>query len=233
MGSSRLTGLILGIVLFCSGCNEEGTAPAKNAVRATNLYLEYQVWGDEERGEVTVLLQLRQKSNRGGTVKLGAPGFVALDGEVLSADSSRMGGVFYEARRPLEDFAGSHKLTVTDESGAEVSESFVFTPFTLATPLRERVRRKDLVLTLAGLEKEDKLRVTLVDTVFSTEDINEVVPVVNGRLHITPQQLKGVATGPVTLLLFKEEEGPVSNPGIRGGTMAVTYGLMRAFELVD
>lgn len=228
-----MTGLILGIVLFCSGCTEEGKAPAKNAVRATNLYLEYQVWGDEERGEVTVLLQLRQKSNRGGTVKLAAPGSVALDGEALPADSSRRGGVFYEARRSVEDFAGPHKIIVTDESGAQVSETFEYTPFTLAAPLKERVGRKNLVLTLAGLAKEDTLRVTLVDTVFSTGDINEVVPVVDGRLHITPQQLKEVTTGPVTLLLFKEQEGPIANPGVRGGTRSVTYGLMREFELVD
>lgn len=195
--------------------------------------MEYQVWGDEGRGQVNVLLQLRQKNNRGKTVQLDPPGSVKLDGEVLRPDSSRMTGIFYEAHLPLAEFAGRHKIIVTGENGEQVVEEFEYTPFTLITPLEGRVGRQNLVLELSGLTNGDRVRVTMVDMEFSTQDINELVSVVNGRLPITPEQLKDVQGGPVTLLLFKEEERVLQNPAVRGGRMAVTYGLMREFELAD
>lgn len=223
----------LALGLLFAGCNEEGAAPAKNGISARDLYLEYQVWGDEARGQVNVLVQVRRRNNKGPTLRIDPPGFVKLDDEVLHPDSSRMTGIFYETQRPLEAFGGRHTLSVANGRDEPVSETFDYTPFTLVTPLEGRVRRDDLVLKLSGLKAEDRLRVTLVDTVFRTQDINELVPVVGGRLQLTAEQLREVESGPVTLLLFKEEDHPIENPALRGGKMAVTYGLMRAFELVD
>jgi hypothetical protein len=220
-------------MLLCLGCREEGKEPAKRGISAQNLFLEYQVWGDEERGMATVLLQLRQKNNNGKTVWLDSPGQVELDGEELLPDSSGMTGFFYETQRSLPEFAGRHTIIVTDETGKQVSEEFEYTPFTLATPLRGKIGKERLVLRISGLKKEDQLRVTLVDTVFYTPDINELMPVVNGRLQITPEQLSDVESGPVTLLLFKEEERRIQNPAVRGGKIAITFGLMREFELID
>lgn len=223
----------LALGLLFAGCNEEGAAPAKNGISARDLYLEYQVWGDEARGQVNVLVQVRRRNNKGQTLRINPPGFVKLDDEVLQPDSSRMTGIFYETQKPLEAFGGRHTLTVANAGDEPVSESFEYTPFILATPLEGRVGRGQLVLKLKGLKAEDKLRVTLVDTVFRTQDINELVPVVGGRLQLTAEQLRSVKSGPVTLLLFKEEDHRIENPALRGGKMAVTFGLMREFELVD
>lgn len=223
----------LALGLLFAGCNEEEAAPAKKGISARDLYLEYQVWGDEARGYVNVLVQVRRRNNRGQTIRMDPPGFVKLDDEVLQPDSSRMTGVFYETQKPLEAFAGRHTLTVAHAKDEQVSDEFEYTPFTLATPLEGRVRREGLVLKLNGLKADDKVRVTLVDTVFRTQDINELVPVVGGRLQLTAEQLREVKGGPVTLLLFKEEDRPIDNPALRGGKMAVTYGLMREFELAD
>lgn len=227
------TSLALSLVLLLAGCNTGEEAPAKRGISAENLFLEYQVWGDEERGHVNVLLQLRQRNSKGKTLRMDPPGFIKLDDEALQPDSSRMTGIFYESQKPLETFAGRHTITIGDGNKELVSEQFDYTPFTLATPLKGRVGRDALVLKLTGLKADDQVRVTLVDTVFRTQDINEVMPVVNGRLQITRQQLEDVKTGPVTLLLFKEEDRYLDNPTLRGGKMAVTYGLMREFELGD
>lgn len=224
---------ILGLALMGVGCKEEEKGPVKKGISSQSLFLEYQVWGDEEREYVTVLLQLRQKNNNGKTVKLNPPGFVELDGEVLQPDSSRMSGYFYEALKPLSEFAGRHKITVADENKEQVSEEFEYTPFRLASSIGERVGKEGLSLRLSGLKAEDRVRVILVDTVFSTPDINEMLPVVSGRLEISGELLTSVRTGPVTLLLFKEEDRRIYHPAVSGGKIAVTYGLKREFDLVD
>jgi hypothetical protein len=229
-GNPTLWSLVL--LLWCTACNEEAKEPVKTGVSAENLFLEYQVWGDEERGIATALLQLRQKNNNGKTVKLEQPGFVELDGEVLQPDSSRMTGFFYEVQKPLESFGGRHKITIQDENKDQVSEEFEYTPFTLSTPLGKRVRKQPFQLSLSGLKNEDRLRIILVDTVFNSPDINELVPVVNGRLQVTRELLQDVRTGPVTLLLFKEEDRRIQNPAVKGGKIAITYGLKREFDLV-
>src|SRR5215204_2069107 len=116
MTTGNLTSWTLAVLICCTGCSEVQREPVKNGISTESLFLEYQVWGDEERAYVTALLQLRQKNNKGKTVKLDPPGFVELDGEVLLADSSRMTGFFYEIQKPLEGFAGKHKITVQDEN---------------------------------------------------------------------------------------------------------------------
>jgi hypothetical protein len=229
----NLTLWMLGLVLYGAGCKEEDKGTVKKAFSTQSLFLEYQVWGDEEREYVTVLLQLRQKNNNGKTLKLEPPGFVELDGEVLQPDSSRLSGYFYEALKPLPDFAGRHKITVANENKEQVSEEFEYTPFKLTSHIRERVGKEGLSLALSGLKAEDRVRVILVDTVFSTPDINEMLPVINGRLEISGELLNSVKTGPVTLLLFKEEDRRIHHPAINGGKIAVTYGLKREFDLVD
>lgn len=229
----NLTLWILGLALWGSGCKEEEKAPAKKGLSGQSLFLEYQIWGDEEREYVTVLLQLRHKNNSGKTLKLNPPGFVALDGEALQPDSSRMSGYFYEALKPLPGFAGHHKITVVDENKEQASEEFEYTPFRLTSSIGDRVGKGGLSLRLSGLKAEDRVRVILVDTVFSTPDINEMLPVVDGRLQISAELLTSVRTGPVTLLLFKEEERRIHHPAVSGGKIAVTYGVKREFDLVD
>ena len=224
---------ILGLALWNVGCKEEEKGPVKKGISSQSLFLEYQIWGDEEREYVTVLLQLRQKNSNGKTIKLNPPGYVELDGVVLQPDSSRMSGYFYEVLQPLTEFAGHHTITVADENKEQVSEEFEYTPFRLTSSLGERVRKEGLSLRLSGLKAEDRVRVILVDTVFSTPDINEMLPVVDGRLQISGDLLTSVRTGPVTLLLFKEEDRRIHHPAVSGGKIAVTYGLKREFDLVD
>jgi hypothetical protein len=229
----NLTLWILSLALWGVGCKEEEKGPVKKGISSQSLFLEYQIWGEEEREYVTVLLQLRQKNSNGKTIKLNPPGSVELDGVVLQPDSSRMSGYFYEVLRPLTEFAGHHKITVADENKELVSEEFEYTPFRLTSSIGERVGKEGLSLRLSGLKAADRVRVILVDTVFSSPDINEMLPVVNGRLEVGPELLTSVYTGPVTLLLFKEEDRRIHHSAISGGKIAITYGVKREFDLVD
>jgi hypothetical protein len=73
----------------------------------------------------------------------------------------------------------------------------------------------------------------MIDTAFGTKDINELKTVKDGTVVISKQQLRAVANGPVTLQLIKEEERPLNNPAVKGGQIAITYGLSRDFNLKD
>ncbi len=73
----------------------------------------------------------------------------------------------------------------------------------------------------------------MIDTVFSTTDINRLDTLKNNEILIERLALRDVSSGPVSLLLFKEEEEQVYASELYGGKKMVTFGLKRELELVD
>jgi hypothetical protein len=205
---------------------------ARTTVAAEDVYLDYKVWAEEGREEVTCMLQFHEGGPEGASMALQAPAGVWLDGQELQSDSARLTGAYYELQQPLQAFAGEHTIVFKDGSGGEHREVFTFQPITLQTQIGERLKRGPLKLKLQGLGENDKVRVLMVDTAFTTNDINRVQPVQNGAITLQPDELRHVSTGPVTLYIIKEEERPVQKEG-RGGKISITYGLKRDFDLVD
>jgi hypothetical protein len=158
---------------------------------------------------------------------------VTLDGIALEGDSARLSGAFYESQQPLDGFAGTHTIVFKNAEGKEYKEEFRFQPFTVTNDLTGAVPRGEIELQLEGLAPTDYVRVLLTDTSFTTTDINEVDTVRNGRITISRAALRNVASGPVTLHLFKEEERRLKNAPAGGGLLSITYGLSREFDLVE
>ncbi len=142
-----------------------------------------------------------------------------------------MSGVYYEAQVPIDGFTGTHSIVFTTVDGKEYKEEFEFVPITLITDIPSIVSRRDLVLKLDGTKADDKLRVMITDTSFTTDDLNQVYSIENNTLNIQKQQLENIASGPVTLQIFKEEERLIKNGTKKGGRLTITYGLTREFEL--
>src|SRR5690606_2353425 len=97
--------------------------------------IEAKIWGDEEKEALTCLLQVRKIGPNGKAILLPAPASVALDGEVLEADSAGLSGVFYEKALRAEGFSGEHTLRFTSPEGTVYEQEFEFSRFRLADEL--------------------------------------------------------------------------------------------------
>lgn len=210
-------------------CREEDK---RGNIQRSDLYFDYKIWGEEDKEEVTVMLQFRLRGPEGTTIALEAPRTIQLDGDVLNMDSTRITGAYYEIQKLAASFAGIHTITFTDITKKQYLDTFRFLPFTLTTATGDSLVRDDIQLGITGLQDLAVVHVVLTDTSFTTNDISQIDTVRNGALLITRQSLKSVASGPVTLQLFKREEHPVTG-GRKGGHISVTYGLQREFELKD
>jgi hypothetical protein len=230
---NRITVFLIFLVLIISSCRSRHKKPAIDLNNDEGLYFDYQVWGDDEKGTITVMLQYRRGGPENKGIVLTAPAKVELDGKQLKADSSKMSGTWYESESTVDSFAGVHSIIFTDEEGNVYHEQFEFRPFTLRTKLGDTIHRTGLVLDLVNLDKEDYIRVIAIDTVFRSRGINELDTIKDGHLTVSKQLLKNLANGPVKMEFYKEEEKPVKNGGPAGGVLLITYAIKREFELAD
>ena len=213
------------LILFLSCNYEKG---ADDEVNPDTVYFDYKITGKEGDDNLTVLLQYRNGGEDGDAVSIGK---VIMDGEMLSADSTKMNGTFYELHKPIAEFAGKHSIVFTDINKKDYKEEFNFQPITLLTPIADTAQRIDLVFEFQGLETKDYIRVLMTDTSFVNNGINRVDAVINGRLVITKADLESLANGPVQLEFIREYAKPVKNGTAAGGKLQLTYSLKREFLL--
>jgi hypothetical protein len=223
--------LYFSIILFSFySCTDNEVSNIKD-VNPDAIFFEYKIRGEENDSNITVYLQYKRSGPNGTALILTEPAKAELDGEIISRDSAKLTGAFYEIRKPLDGFAGKHTILFTDIDDKQYSEEFVFQPFELKTKIPATLNRGPLAFDFEGLEDDDHLRVTLTDTSFMSKDINEIDTLKNGRLIIPENKLENLVDGPITLQLYKEIEKPVENGTRAGGRIVVSYGMRRVFEL--
>ncbi len=225
------TGSLIFAVLLLTSCNNNNEFDEGEDVNPKAVYLDYSITGEEENEDITCKFQFRTRGSEGAALVLNSPAKIELDGEQLTADSSKLGGAYYEIQKPLAAFTGKHIITYTDLSKKEFTEEFEFTPLSLVGDIPTVISRNDFSFQLEGLEPEDYVTVVITDTVFGSDGIHQIDTVKNGRLVIAPEQLQNLANGPITLILSKETEKPLKNPGVEGGKITTEYSLRREFEL--
>lgn len=217
-------------ILFLSSCSSNEIGNSKD-VNPDAVFFDYEIWVEEGKPDVTVNLQYRMGGPNGTTLVLDEPSKVTLDGEKLELDSAKFSGAYYEVQKPVASFTGKHSIVFTDLNNKEYREEFDFIPFALSPEVPATITRGNLVFYLNGLEPVDYIRVSLTDTSFTSDDINEVDTVKNGRLVISADRLSTLKNGPINLQFYKEFEKPVKNSTKEGGKLSITYGLKREFEL--
>jgi hypothetical protein len=215
------------LFVFVSACTNNPIGNKKE-IDPDAIFFDYMIRGDEDDSNVTLYLQFRIGGPNGYALTLKDPAKVELDGEIISVDSARLTGAYYEIQKPADSFVGKHTITFTDFNKKVYKEEFEYQPFSMETEL-ENVSRGDLVFHLEGLEKEDYLHVSATDTSFTSRDIIEIDTVRNGKLIIPAGKLKYLVNGPITLLLSKETQ-KITREKIRG-RITISYGLKREFEL--
>jgi hypothetical protein len=108
-------------LLCCfTACTESPEPVARQNRTSGGIYYDYQVWGEEGRNEVTIRLQYRRGDEEGDAVALEEPGQVMLDGEPLTADSTKFTGTYYELTKPATEFKGNHTISLcqSEQKGA-------------------------------------------------------------------------------------------------------------------
>ena len=229
--------LILSIIFL--SCNNDNNADPDNIsrideVEMEEIYLSYQITGNEGDDKLNILIQLREEVAYGRTLVVGEAGSVKLDGETLAVDSSLQNGAYYEVQKPIDAFTGDHVITLEGPGGIKLEEKFRFAPMTITGGFPDTVSASgSLELALGGLEPTDYVRVVMSDTSFHSDGVNNLDTVTNGRLLLGPEYWKLLHKGPVHLELHREMERPTSNGDGAGGRLTITWVLMRDFILTD
>lgn len=213
-------------VIGCTDADRDGTEADPD-----KIYLDYRITGDEERDFVTVTLQFRDQGPVGDAVRLPAGGTVSLDDAPLSADSSKMNGVFYETSVPVGEFEGRHTILYRRPDGKKFSEEFDFRVMKLKTDIPAEIPRQDLQLQFSGMDSSDFIHLIMTDTSFYGNGIDRIDTVRDGTLTITARDLGSLHDGPVFFEVYREESWPLKETPSGLGRLAITYGLKRAFVL--
>lgn len=221
-------GLLVCLCLF--SCRDK-EVKSSGSVDSDRLFLDYTIWAEEEKENVTCRFQFKLDDAEGEALRIDPPGRVELDGRPVPADSTKFMGFYYELNIPVDSFAGRHTILFTGTDGKQVKQEFEFQPFALAEELPQPVERAAFTIRLSGLpNRQTPLRLLLLDTSLATEDVNDMVGVANGQLQVEPAMLDRVADGPINLEISREDEFPITNrPG--KGRMAISYVVRRELEL--
>ncbi len=224
--------------IFLFSCTNNKEPDSSDEVDTEAIYFDYQVRGEEGNDYITVLLQFRYGGENGGTLTLEEPGKVELDGQVITPDSSKITGTYYEIQKPIEVFTGKHSIVFTGSDKKIYKNEFDFQPLSLTTTIGDTLRRSDLlvdpiVIGFNGLAPEDYIRVLLTDTSFTGDGINRLDTARDGQLLITKKDFQNLINGPVQLEFVREHERRVKNGTGERGKLMITYSLKREFILKD
>ena len=226
MKAIPLLSFIVAAVL-AAGCGN-GVREPKAAADPAAVYYEYQVMGEEGEDSVSCRLQCRRGSAAGPTILLDPGATVLMDSTPLAADSAGFSGFYYETGLPAAGFTGKHNWTLTDKSGHSSKLPFTFNAFTLAG-IPAQLKRGDLQFEVSGLPDDaGRLHLLLIDTAWTSNDLNALLPVKNGRLTVPAARLAELKSGPISLELRYDETTPLET-----GSLRLSYGLRRSFDLVD
>jgi hypothetical protein len=229
---NRIRAFIILSALINISCNDREEKIVK-FVSNDAVYFDYQVWGDDEKGNITVMLQYREGDADGKPVLLKSPSKAELDGKLMDTGSTKSSGLYFEYATTVDSFAGKHSIVFTDKTGKQYEEKFEFKPFQLVAGWQAVIHRDDIELEFEGLNEEDYIRVIALDTAFKSRGINEIDTVKDGKLTLAKAQLKSLVNGPIRLEFYKEEEKRVKDATSAGGYLLITYGIKRNFELRD
>lgn len=214
------------LLWMISSCKNED----KQVVQGDTYYLDYQVHATEGNDNLNVLLQFREGNEKGEALKIGSDGLVRLDNEIMKADSSKRGGVYYEAYKEIGGFEGAHEISFS-RNGNTSAEKFNFTPLVLLTAIPDSIRREDLMLEFSGISEGDEIRVILSDTSFAGNGVNITDQSGSARVWLRAIDLANLASGPVQLEIIRETTREMENG--TGGRLLITYTIRRQFNLTN
>jgi len=219
------------MAICITACHDAGKK--QNAVNPDELYLDYSV-SATENGNAVCMLRFRSGGRNGKTVLLDEASKVELDGQLLKPDSASFTGIYYESVQPAQGFIGKHQVVFSTTGKKQYIEDFDFIPFELDAELPQQIERKPFVIRLKNFpQPKMQTHLVMIDTSFLSNDVNEMVNVVNAELNVTDSMLRQISNGPISLELTRDESRALHQRTKGGGRFSMSYGLKRDFELTD
>lgn len=219
------------LIIFGACKSKKQAAPKEDLLR--NIYFDYNISADADYDKLTLKLKFLEDDDMGDAIQPEGLQSVKLDNEMLQPDSTKMNGVYYEVQKPINDFAGNHRIEVETVNGQTYTETFKFAPFTLTTALPETIKKEDLPLDFSGLEKKDMIRLVLTDTSFSHNGINRMDSVSDNHYILSKADLQKLSNGPVIMEIAREYKRPIKKGDESIGVFRIDCTLRRSFNLVE
>lgn len=215
------------VIFYVSCTNPENKA--ETPVSTGPLYYTLNIWGEEGNDSVNCLFQYHSRGIEGPVIFPGEKAIVKIDQEILKTDSAHLSGPYYEMRKPIKGFNGSHSLQFTGTGNKMIKVPFEFNAFHPSPVWPGSIKRGTHQLKLENFPQTPSIvRLSMVDTSFDTNDFNEMVTVEDGKLMITAAMLRELTPGPISMEITREEEKQDKN-----GRIWISYSLRREFELME
>ena len=211
-----------------AACTETDEPEDKKAEKLDQLRGEFQFTMNPGAQQATGLARFSLSANTTG-VRLPNSKFF-FDGKEILPDSTEMNGVFYEISLPAADFYREHtiQLQTADES---YSEKFTPVTFALEPGFRDASQEQDLTFGLQGVENDEPVIVSLIDTSFNNNDLVRKIPVKNNRLVIPAADLRELSTGPISAEVTFEQRVKLTRLGLRRAFVVIKQGVSGEFQL--
>ena len=206
------------LITFASCDSEIGNI---KDVNPETVYTNYRVTYEAGDSIVLIRAQFTFAGPNGTTLVLNTPAKIELDGDSIPVDSTTGGGAFYEAKKPVTTFNGTHTLVFTGFNGTKYSQPFTFNAAILATKIPSLIPREALPLGFNGIRDHDSIHLRITDTSGASNGIDTMLLVTHNTAFVAKAVLQRLHPGRLTIRLDKEENLPMPNTTKQGGEFAV------------
>ena len=200
-------------------CNTEEIGNSKDVAPDT-IYTSYTIAHSEGEAVVNCSAQFRFAGPLGTTLILNNPSEVQLDGQTIPLDSSSSRGAFYELNKPIATFTGSHTWSFKDISGKKYEESFEFEPLSLQSELPAIVKDADLELKFNGVNDNDSMAITIIDTTKPDADNEQKYRISNRTVLLPASIFQNLKPGTLKLYCFLIRKKSLQNCPKEGGLIS-------------
>lgn len=226
----NLTRLITGVLIVIFIFQSCALKKDKPAFTDENIYLDYVISATEEDSVLTILLQFKDQMT-GDALLIPPPGKVSLDGVEIPADSSKIGGVYYEINRRPGDFPGDHEILYTDQENNHYMEKIKFEPLKLLSSIPDTLDGSGFDLSFSGIGNRDQLIIIYRDTANFHDDQRKAGEPGENRINLSAQDLETLSEGPIQLELLRESKYNMQQTPPAGGQLKSTYTIKKELFL--
>ncbi len=190
-------------------------------VNPETVYTNYHVTYVESDSVVLIRAQFTFAGPNGTTLVLNSPAKIELDGDSIQVDSTTEDGAFYEVKKPVTAFNGSHTLIFTGTNGTKYSQPFTFKAVTLANPIPSQVPKEGMALNFTGLQDNDSIHLRVIDTSGASNSIDTMLLVTRNKALVGNAILQRLHPGRLIFQLGREENLPMANTTKEGGVITI------------